>query len=264
MEKGRRAKADGGPRMITVDRLADSQDEVQRLRAIARPASPANGVNSSHRGISSNTNVNSDFTIPPLPANTLPRSPSPSHSGSTRPPATERTSGGGGLTGNNGSALDGNSNSGGIQRRFGSFLSSTRRSNPSQSTGSTTATVIGNGTGSGVGTSTGAGTTLSSPPPIYPLPTNTTDLKAALTREQALRQQAEGQLSQANGELEELSAQLFQQANEMVATERKARAKLEERVEMLERRDREKRKRLERLEGAVVRIERVRNLLAES
>ena len=89
-----------------------------------------------------------------------------------------------------------------------------------------------------------------------------TDLAAALTREQALRQAAEGKLDEASGELEELSAQLFMQANEMVATERKARAKLEERVEVLERRDFEKRKRLERLEGAVQRIERVRGLLA--
>ena len=91
---------------------------------------------------------------------------------------------------------------------------------------------------------------------------STTDLVAALTREQNLRQAAEGKLDEASGELEELSAQLFQQANEMVATERKARAKLEERVEVLERRDGEKRKRLERLEGAVQRIERVRGLLA--
>ena len=48
----------------------------------------------------------------------------------------------------------------------------------------------------------------------------------------------------------------------MVATERKARAKLEERVAILERRDVEKRKRLERLENAMGRIERVRGLLA--
>jgi hypothetical protein len=47
----------------------------------------------------------------------------------------------------------------------------------------------------------------------------------------------------------------------MVATERKARAKLEERVAILERRDVEKRKRLERLESAMGRIERVRGLL---
>ncbi|PMD59010.1 uncharacterized protein K444DRAFT_643734 [Hyaloscypha bicolor E] len=89
-----------------------------------------------------------------------------------------------------------------------------------------------------------------------------TELVAALTREQALRQAAEKKLDEGSGELEELSAQLFMQANEMVATERKARAKLEERVEVLEKRDTEKRKRLERLEGAVQRIERVRGLLA--
>jgi predicted RNase H-like nuclease (RuvC/YqgF family) len=106
----------------------------------------------------------------------------------------------------------------------------------------------------------------SSPIPNSPNPNpnspSTTDLVAALTREQNLRQAAEGKLDEASGELEELSAQLFQQANEMVATERKARAKLEERVVVLERRDGEKRKRLERLEGAVQRIERVRGLLA--
>ncbi|KAI9816732.1 MAG: hypothetical protein M1826_001730 [Phylliscum demangeonii] len=91
--------------------------------------------------------------------------------------------------------------------------------------------------------------------------TTTAHLQAELSREQALRQQAEGQLEQASGELEELSAQLFQEANEMVATERKARAKLEERVEFLEKRDLEKRKRLERLEKAVQRVDRVRTLL---
>lgn len=47
----------------------------------------------------------------------------------------------------------------------------------------------------------------------------------------------------------------------MVASERKARAKLEERVAVLERRDREKRGRLEALEGRLGRIERVRGLL---
>lgn len=96
------------------------------------------------------------------------------------------------------------------------------------------------------------------PPPST---TSERDLAAALSREQALRQQAEGKLDEASGELEELSQQLFEQANEMVATERKARAKLEERVVVLEGRDVEKRKRLERLEGAMMRIERVRGLL---
>lgn len=102
---------------------------------------------------------------------------------------------------------------------------------------------------------------LKSPLTAPPTP-SATDLAAALTREQALRASAETKLDNASNELEELSAQLFEQANEMVATERKARAKLEERVEVLERRDGEKRKRLERLEGAVARIERVRGLLA--
>jgi hypothetical protein len=58
--------------------------------------------------------------------------------------------------------------------------------------------------------------------------------------------------------------QLFEQANEMVASERRARAKLEERVEMLERRDVEKRRRLERLESAMGRIERVRAMLGDT
>lgn len=68
-------------------------------------------------------------------------------------------------------------------------------------------------------------------------------------------------MSQTNEELEELSAQLFAEANEMVATERKARAKLEERVAVLEGRDKEKRGRLEVLESRLMRIERVRGLL---
>lgn len=88
------------------------------------------------------------------------------------------------------------------------------------------------------------------------------DLQAALAREQSLRQQAEGKVTQMDKEIEDLSVTLFQQANEMVAKERKARAKLEERVETLEKRDVEKRKRLERLESAVKRIDRVNKLLA--
>ncbi|KAI9840440.1 MAG: hypothetical protein M1830_007941, partial [Pleopsidium flavum] len=63
------------------------------------------------------------------------------------------------------------------------------------------------------------------------------------------------------GELEELSAVLFQQANEMVAKEKRARAKLEERIEVLEGRDAEKRKRLEKLDLAIQRIGRVRGVL---
>ncbi|KFH46605.1 hypothetical protein ACRE_025750 [Hapsidospora chrysogenum ATCC 11550] len=93
---------------------------------------------------------------------------------------------------------------------------------------------------------------------------DTEDLIKALTREKSLRKEAEGRIAATSREVEELSASLFEQANEMVADERRARAKLEERVGELERRDREKRRRLERLESAMTRIEKVRNLLNES
>ncbi|KAK2595791.1 hypothetical protein QQS21_006554 [Conoideocrella luteorostrata] len=94
--------------------------------------------------------------------------------------------------------------------------------------------------------------------------TSAEDLMEALTREQTLRKEAEGRLSATSKEVEELSASLFEQANEMVADERRARAKLEERVGELEKRDKEKRRRLERLEGAMGRIEKVRNMLEQS
>ncbi|KAJ5755114.1 hypothetical protein N7533_004657 [Penicillium manginii] len=104
--------------------------------------------------------------------------------------------------------------------------------------------------------------------PITPFPqqaspasSDNAELQDALEREQGLRKAAETQLTQANTELEELTVQLFSQANEMVAQERKARAKLEERVAVLERRDIEKRSRLERLEKAMARVERVRALV---
>jgi hypothetical protein len=110
-------------------------------------------------------------------------------------------------------------------------------------------------------------------PSTMPTPTNTdrpsssssrreSDLAAALAKEHELRQKAEGQANQMSVEIEELSVTLFQQANDMVADERRARAKLEERVEILEKRDTEKRKRLERLEGALRRIDRVRGMLS--
>ena len=95
------------------------------------------------------------------------------------------------------------------------------------------------------------------------IPTNSADLLTLLTKEQTLRQAAESRVSQTNEELEELSAQLFTEANEMVAAERKARAKLEERVAILEGRDKEKRNRLDLLESRLGRIERVRGLLSK-
>ena len=99
-----------------------------------------------------------------------------------------------------------------------------------------------------------------------PLPTpngsvNLSDLQRDLARERAARGEAERKVDQANDELEDLSAQLFEEANEMVATERRARSKLEERIVVLEQRDKEKSKRLERIEGALKRLERVKALL---
>jgi len=110
--------------------------------------------------------------------------------------------------------------------------------------------------------SSGQGTSATS---LEPNPHSTTvtltSLQSTLETERTLRLRAESSLTQAQTELEELTAQLFGQANEMVAQERKARAKLEERVKVLELRDVEKRKRLERLEKALERIDRVRGMV---
>ncbi|KAL7823335.1 hypothetical protein V8C26DRAFT_116236 [Trichoderma gracile] len=91
----------------------------------------------------------------------------------------------------------------------------------------------------------------------------TEDLLEALNKEQALRRAAEGRLNATNREVEELSVTLFEQANEMVATERRARAALEQRISELEKRDVEKKKRLDKLELAMNRIEKVKVLLQE-
>jgi hypothetical protein len=85
-----------------------------------------------------------------------------------------------------------------------------------------------------------------------------------LEKERALRAQAEEKARRVDSEIEELSVQLFSQANEMVAQERKARARLEARVELLEKKDQDKMARLERLEKAVSRIDRVKAMLSVS
>ncbi|KAK3378504.1 ribosomal protein L32 [Podospora didyma] len=100
--------------------------------------------------------------------------------------------------------------------------------------------------------------------PVSPGLPSTDDLLSALTREQALRLEAEGHLSETSREVEELSVSLFEQANEMVAAERRARFELEKRVETLEKREADKKRRLDRLEGAMDRIERVRVLLGQT
>lgn len=104
------------------------------------------------------------------------------------------------------------------------------------------------------------------PPPLPPPKDTPADatLLNELERERALRAKAEARAQKVDLEIEELSVQLFSQANEMVAEERRARAKLEERVEMLEKKDRDKMARLERLEKAVTRIDRVKAMLNAS
>lgn len=97
------------------------------------------------------------------------------------------------------------------------------------------------------------------------------DLQTALSTEKAQHSEtrsklakAEAKLTATSREIEELSVTLFSEANEMVASERRARAKLEERVKTLEKRDEQKKERLEMLEGAVRRMERVREVLKET
>ena len=99
--------------------------------------------------------------------------------------------------------------------------------------------------------------------PMAPSPSSAalTDLQQALAKETKARVAAEKKYHELEQELEDLSATLFEQANEMVAKERKEKAKLEERIKVLEERDMLSRKRLEMVEGALGRIERVRKLL---
>ncbi|KAK7533484.1 hypothetical protein IWX49DRAFT_314450 [Phyllosticta citricarpa] len=99
-------------------------------------------------------------------------------------------------------------------------------------------------------------------PPIKHIDEELRETREALEKERALRAEAESKIARQDADVEELTASLFQTANEMVATERKAKAKLQERVDILEKRDQEKKVRLQRLEGAVQRIDRIHGLLA--
>ena len=98
------------------------------------------------------------------------------------------------------------------------------------------------------------------PAPV-PNPSADPDLLHELERERALRAKAEDRVRTVDSEIEELSVTLFSQANEMVAEERRARAKLEERIELLEKKDKDKMARLDRLEKAVSTLDRVKALL---
>ena len=127
------------------------------------------------------------------------------------------------------------------------------------------------------------------------------ELEEKIVKEQTARIAAEKKVREVNAEIEDLSTTLFQQANEMVAAERKENAalaekirvlerrqgeneaqvrvqeeggkkavrleaenvKLKARVEVLEKREGERKARLERLERAGERIERVKGLLGQ-
>ncbi|RMZ76338.1 hypothetical protein DV738_g5009, partial [Chaetothyriales sp. CBS 135597] len=84
-----------------------------------------------------------------------------------------------------------------------------------------------------------------------------------LENERHLREQAEASLHASQSELEELTSQLFGEANEMVAHERQERAKLEQRLKVLEERDKRKVESLEKLEARVKRVERVRAMVGQ-
>ncbi|KAH7032971.1 uncharacterized protein B0I36DRAFT_348105 [Microdochium trichocladiopsis] len=157
--------------------------------------------------------------------------------------------------------------------RISQLLGGARSSNSSQSAESASS-----------GATTATATSTPPPPPAKDRPTtpatgtttaaatpggpgnhnsNADELLKELLREKKLRAAAEARVDNTSKEVEELSVTLFEQANEMVATERRARAKLEERVSVLEQRDVEKRVRLDRLEGAMSRLDRVRALLGD-
>jgi DNA anti-recombination protein RmuC len=101
------------------------------------------------------------------------------------------------------------------------------------------------------------------------------ELEALLTQSQAQRLAAENKVDNMSAEIEELTGSLFSQANEMVADERREGARLRERIRFLEERDakfamkvqrieerdRDRKRRLERLERAMMRIERAKELL---
>lgn len=130
-------------------------------------------------------------------------------------------------------------------------------------------------------------------------PAREKELEEKVVKEQTARIAAEKKVKEVNAEIEDLSTTLFQQANEMVAAERKENAalaekiraleqrqdnnetavqaqamearqavkleaenvKLKARIEALERREEERKRRLERLEKASERIERVKAVL---
>ncbi|ORY86193.1 hypothetical protein BCR37DRAFT_344133, partial [Protomyces lactucae-debilis] len=89
-------------------------------------------------------------------------------------------------------------------------------------------------------------------------------LAVQLTKERQLRMQAEQNYALLQQESEDLSQSLFEEANKMVAAERKLNHQVTEKLKMLADREEERTARLRHLEGAMERILRVRGVLAAS
>lgn len=76
-------------------------------------------------------------------------------------------------------------------------------------------------------------------------------MKQQVQEEKRQRREAEAKVLRVNAELEELSQTLFEEANTMVASERKLRARAEEKLKIYQQRDEERNKRMLELEAAV-------------
>lgn len=108
-----------------------------------------------------------------------------------------------------------------------------------------------------------------------PSPNRERELEVALEQEQIQRLVAEKKVKEVTGEIEELSATLFQQANDMVSTERRENAALRDqiysleerdakfsaRLQTLEQRETDRKRRMDKLESGLKRIERANALL---
>lgn len=211
-----------------VDKLADYEDEVRFLRAAYSRATPPTQSQLQDQNESVNTQ----------PSSVIPNAAAPAQSKlatltsfipSLRSPSTPLPQTPGLQTGSNSLSPPSNSRNGGANRSTPNLVISGQEEDSDNATRHQSLTLL--------------------------------SLQSSLETERTLRLRAETNLTQTQTELEELTAQLFGQANEMVAQERKARAKLEERVKVLEMRDVEKRRRLDRLEKALERIERVRKMI---
>lgn len=223
------------------DRWADYEDELSRLRAASTSTNSTTATTSTRNNHNNNNHNTNNSSSSSSNANNRPHTPDPSVSNSS--PRSSFLGAG-------------------AASRISQLLSPRKSAAPSSSTPPSTTPK------SNTATTTpqqqqqrGSLSSPALPPGANAIEAR--ELMTALARERRLRAAAEEKLAATDREVEDLSASLFEQANNMVATERRARAALEERLRELEQRDEEKRARIGRLEGAVMRIERVRDMLED-